>query len=70
MSTLRVIMKEFITHSAEETTALGRKLAVELKPGTTDLLRGDLGAGKTTPLRLIASPAQRLLSSTNTAGRR
>jgi tRNA threonylcarbamoyladenosine biosynthesis protein TsaE len=47
-------MKTFTTHSADETTALGRKLAVELKPGTIVLLRGDLGAGKTTLVKGIA----------------
>jgi tRNA A37 threonylcarbamoyladenosine biosynthesis protein TsaE len=39
-------MKTFQTHSAEETTELGRRLAAELKPGTIVLLRGDLGTGR------------------------
>lgn len=47
-------MKIFHTHSAEETTALGRQLAAELKPGSVVLLRGDLGAGKTTLVKGIA----------------
>jgi tRNA threonylcarbamoyladenosine biosynthesis protein TsaE len=47
-------MKTFTTHSAEETTELGRKLAAELKPGWVVLLRGDLGAGKTTMVKGIA----------------
>ncbi len=47
-------MKTFTTHSAEETTELGRKLAAELKPGSIVLLRGDLGAGKTTLIKGIA----------------
>jgi tRNA threonylcarbamoyladenosine biosynthesis protein TsaE len=47
-------MRSFITHSAEETTALGRKLAAELKPGSIVVLRGDLGAGKTTLVKGIA----------------
>jgi len=47
-------MKTFQTHSAEETTELGRRLASELKPGTVVLLRGDLGAGKTTMVKGIA----------------
>jgi tRNA threonylcarbamoyladenosine biosynthesis protein TsaE len=47
-------MKTFATHSADETTDLGRKLAAELKPGTVVLLRGDLGAGKTTLVKGIA----------------
>ncbi|MGB8130290.1 MAG: tRNA (adenosine(37)-N6)-threonylcarbamoyltransferase complex ATPase subunit type 1 TsaE [Candidatus Angelobacter sp.] len=47
-------MKTFQTHSAEETTELGRRLAGKLKPGTIVLLRGDLGAGKTTMVKGIA----------------
>lgn len=47
-------MKTFKTHSAEETTDLGRQLAAELKPGSVVLLRGDLGAGKTTLVKGIA----------------
>jgi tRNA threonylcarbamoyladenosine biosynthesis protein TsaE len=47
-------MKSFTTHSAEETTELGRRLAAELKPGSVVLLRGDLGAGKTTLVKGIA----------------
>src|SRR5260370_36257689 len=47
-------MKTFETHSADETTDLGRRLAAEFKPGTIGLLRGDLGAGKTTLVKGIA----------------
>ena len=47
-------MKVFETHSAEETTQLGRQLAPELKPGGVVLLRGDLGAGKTTLIKGVA----------------
>jgi tRNA threonylcarbamoyladenosine biosynthesis protein TsaE len=47
-------MKSFTTHSAEETTELGRRLAAEFKPGSVVLLRGDLGAGKTTLVKGIA----------------
>jgi tRNA threonylcarbamoyladenosine biosynthesis protein TsaE len=47
-------MKTFHTHSAEETTEVGRQLAAELKPGSIVLLRGDLGAGKTTLVKGIA----------------
>ena len=47
-------MKTFTTQSAEETTELGRKLAAEIKPGSVVLLRGDLGAGKTTLVKGIA----------------
>ena len=48
------VMKTFQTHSAEETTQLGRQLSAELRPGTIVLLRGDLGAGKTTMVKGIA----------------
>ena len=51
-------MKIFETHSPEETTQLGRELAGELKPGTIVLLRGDLGAGKTTLVKGIAEGFQ------------
>jgi|SRR5579864_7332458 len=47
-------MTVFTTYSAEETTALGQKLAGELRPGSVVLLRGDLGAGKTTLIKGIA----------------
>jgi tRNA threonylcarbamoyladenosine biosynthesis protein TsaE len=43
-----------ITHSAEETIAYGRYLAAELSPPLIVLLRGDLGAGKTTLVKGIA----------------
>ena len=43
-----------ITHSAEETIAFGRTLAAELTPPLLVLLRGDLGAGKTTLVKGIA----------------
>jgi len=43
-----------VTHSTEETIALGRALARELKPPLTVLLRGDLGTGKTTLVKGIA----------------
>ncbi len=46
--------QEFITHSAEETIALGRKLAAMLAPPKLVLLRGELGAGKTTLVKGIA----------------
>ena len=38
----------FEVHSVEETWALARQLAGELKPGDVVCLEGDLGAGKTT----------------------
>lgn len=46
--------QEFITHSREETVALGRRLPAILTPPKLVLLRGDLGAGKTTLVKGIA----------------
>ncbi len=46
--------REFITHSPDETIALGRSLAELLRPPKLILLRGDLGAGKTTLVKGIA----------------
>jgi tRNA threonylcarbamoyladenosine biosynthesis protein TsaE len=43
----------YITHSADETVALGRELAGRLVPPKLVLLRGDLGAGKTTLVKGI-----------------
>jgi tRNA threonylcarbamoyladenosine biosynthesis protein TsaE len=48
-------MREIITHSAEETTAFGRTLMDLLAPPKLVLLRGDLGAGKTTLIKGIAA---------------
>ena len=45
---------ETVTHSADETIAFGRTLAAELAPPLIVLLRGDLGAGKTTLVKGIA----------------
>jgi len=45
---------EYITHSAEETVALGRTLAPQLKDVRLVMLRGDLGTGKTTLAKGIA----------------
>jgi len=50
--------REFITHSAEETIALGRTLAPILSPPQLVLLRGDLGAGKTTLVKGIVEAFQ------------
>lgn len=44
----------FSTESAEETIAAGRKIAAALRPPLLLLLRGDLGAGKTTLVKGIA----------------
>ncbi len=46
--------REFQTRSAEETIALGRSLAPEMKGLHLVLLQGDLGTGKTTLVKGIA----------------
>jgi tRNA threonylcarbamoyladenosine biosynthesis protein TsaE len=46
------------THSAEETIAYGHALADELNPPLIVLLRGNLGAGKTTLVKGIAEGFQ------------
>ena len=46
--------QQFLTHSAEETIELGRRLAPLLRDARIVLLRGDLGAGKTTLMKGIA----------------
>jgi tRNA threonylcarbamoyladenosine biosynthesis protein TsaE len=48
------MVEQYITHSAEETVALGRQLASTLKSARMVILRGDLGAGKTTLVKGIA----------------
>lgn len=42
------------THSADETISLGRELSITLKSMRMVILRGDLGAGKTTLVKGIA----------------
>lgn len=51
-------MREFLTHSAEETTTLGRRLAAELGPPKLVVLHGELGSGKTTLIKGIAEGFQ------------
>jgi tRNA threonylcarbamoyladenosine biosynthesis protein TsaE len=46
--------QEFTTHSEDETIALGRTLAASLAPPKLVVLRGELGAGKTTLIKGIA----------------
>jgi len=50
--------RETITHSAAETIAFGRSLAASLQPPKLVLLRGELGAGKTTLVKGIAEGFQ------------
>jgi len=47
--------REITTNSADETIAFGRTLAEMLVPPKLVLLRGDLGAGKTTLVKGIAA---------------
>jgi len=49
------ILREITTHSAEETIAFGRTLTGLLAPPRIVLLRGALGAGKTTLVKGIAA---------------
>ena len=46
--------KQFRTHGAEETIALGRELVSYLQPPKVVVLTGDLGAGKTTLIKGLA----------------
>jgi tRNA threonylcarbamoyladenosine biosynthesis protein TsaE len=50
-----VIRHEITTHSADETISFGRTLRELLTPPKLVLLRGDLGAGKTTLVKGIAA---------------
>jgi len=52
------MQREFTTKSAEETIALGRELASMLAPPKVVVLRGELGAGKTTLVKGIAEGFQ------------
>ena len=52
---LRQVTRDITTNSAEETIAFGRTLAEWLAPPKLVLLRGDLGAGKTTLVKGIAA---------------
>ena len=47
-------MMQITTHSADETQALGQKLASRLAPGDVIAYSGDLGAGKTAFTRGLA----------------
>ena len=49
------LLQEITTQSADETVAFGRTLAELLMPPKLVLLRGDLGAGKTTLVKGIAA---------------
>lgn len=49
------LLRDVTTHSPEETIAFGRTLSEIFAPPKLVLLRGDLGAGKTTLVKGIAS---------------
>jgi tRNA threonylcarbamoyladenosine biosynthesis protein TsaE len=49
------LLREITTRSADETIAFGRTLSEILSPPRLVLLRGDLGAGKTTLVKGIAT---------------
>lgn len=49
------LVRKITTHSPEETVAFGRTLTDLLTPPKLVLLRGDLGAGKTTLVKGIAA---------------
>jgi tRNA threonylcarbamoyladenosine biosynthesis protein TsaE len=46
---------EIITHSPEETKALGQKIGQQLKPGAVIALTGELGSGKTVLVQGLAT---------------
>jgi tRNA threonylcarbamoyladenosine biosynthesis protein TsaE len=52
-----VARREIVTHSSEETIERGREIGARLKPPVLVLLSGELGAGKTTLTKGIASGA-------------
>lgn len=51
---MRAMTRDYISHSADDTVELGRQLAKQLQNAHVVLLRGDLGAGKTTLAKGIA----------------
>jgi tRNA threonylcarbamoyladenosine biosynthesis protein TsaE len=55
MQSAAVPSREWTTHSSDETIQLGREIGRKLIPPTLILLSGDLGAGKTTLTKGIAS---------------
>jgi len=55
MKSVVVASRVLVTHSAEETIERGREIGARLKPPVLILLSGDLGAGKTTLTKGIAS---------------
>ena len=50
-----MVSREIVTHSFEETIRCGREIGAALKPPVLVLLSGELGAGKTTLTKGMAS---------------
>ena len=61
------LTREFTTRSAEQTIALGRELSRVIEPGEMIVLRGNLGAGKTTLVKGIAEGFQAALQDNVTS---
>src|ERR1700680_333737 len=55
MASQAVASRELVTRSSEETILRGREIGAQLKAPVLVLLAGDLGAGKTTLTKGIAS---------------
>lgn len=55
MTAPETVHRVYTTRSADETIALGRDLAALLAPSRVLIVRGDLGAGKTTLVKGIAA---------------
>ena len=55
VSQAQISRRVYTTNSCDETIALGRELAKLLQPPKVLVLRGDLGAGKTTLMKGIAA---------------
>lgn len=51
-------MKEFVTHSPEQTQSAAAQLAGALKPGDIIAMRGEMGAGKTAFVHGLADGLQ------------
>lgn len=62
----RKVPDKFLSQSAEETVAIGQKIAKMLQPGAVIALEGDLGAGKTTLIRGISAHCPDALVSSPT----
>lgn len=55
MRSVAVANREIVTHSSDETIRAGREIGAQIKAPALILLSGDLGAGKTTLTKGIAS---------------